>query len=211
MCQNNFLRQETFLKDISEKLSSDQGNEVILKLQELRSSLLGDNKVRFYLCSDLERLHECMDDKALDSIWLKYFPSSIKINCANETLKVEQTSRMKKSVNYDTMIREDCRVFTSMPRNDFIISLGTSDSSYLRLVSSNDVDVYNHPNYAGLLVLIEYFSQTEVTNYKYEFDWKNYNFFEFNRGHFGKQLEDQDIVIINPCILTLKPLNLKYV
>lgn len=48
-----------------------------------------------------------------------------------------------------------------MPKKDYIINLGTSDSAYLRLVSSVDINSYKHTRYASLLVLIEYFCQTE--------------------------------------------------
>lgn len=142
MNQNNFMRQETFLSKIMAEIESGDFS-IEKKLEELRSQLI--QNIRFYFCADLTKLSE----KA-DLIWSKYFPSSVINSC--EPFKVDLTWTLKKTQN--------------VAKQDFIINLGSTESSYLRLISSIDITNYKHENYAGLLVLIEYFTQTEGPLYE---------------------------------------------
>lgn len=49
----------------------------------------------------------------------------------------------------------------SKPKNDYIIGLGSTESSFVRLTSSVAINSYKHADYPGMLVLNEYFGQTE--------------------------------------------------
>ena len=118
------------------------------KLYELKNDLLREENVRFYMCTDLDKLNKCFKNgNKFDSIWCKYFPSSL-LNC-NKNFPVVQTSKLK-------------RKNSSSAKNDYAIAVGTTESSFLRLVSSVDIDNYKHEDYPGVLVLKEYFSQSEV-------------------------------------------------
>lgn len=173
ICANNFLRQESLLRNLHEKLtaSSEETTFIHEMLESVRSGLLKEKQIRFYMCSDLSLLQSTLS-ASLDSIWLKYFPvdlcygpSSSSIFSCNEEFCVAPVWTLKKS--YEENVKQlcnspDCKIFSQLPKKDFVVNLGTSDSAYLRLVSSLDINSYHHPNYAGLLVLIEYFCQTEV-------------------------------------------------
>jgi len=76
----------------------------------------------------------------------------------NEPFKVEQPWKLKKN---SEPVSSDLSVFSPMPKRDYVFNLGSSESSYLRIASSLDINSYHHPNYAALLVLLEYFCQTE--------------------------------------------------
>ena len=119
------------------------------------------------MCADLNLLRATLTD-SLRSIWLAHFPPALHYNNqslfnSNEPFQVPPVWTLKKSYteNVSLLGNSDCKIFSQLPRTDFIINLGTSDSAYLRLVASLDINSYHHPNYAGLLVLIEYFCQTE--------------------------------------------------
>lgn len=163
MCKNNFLKQESFLKEIQDTLTKlEEDTTVFSKLNELRSSILRENKLRFYMCADMNKLSELYPNK-LDSIWLEQFPSDTSFDnralfTSNTPFRVQPGWMLKKT----TESQKDACLFTPLSKRDYIINLGTSESSYLRLVASLDINSYDHPNYAALLVLIEYFCQTEV-------------------------------------------------
>ncbi|CAF0960511.1 unnamed protein product [Brachionus calyciflorus] len=141
---NSFMRQESFLSNIKGQIESGDFN-IVNKLNSLRSELIQNGNIRFYFCADLTKLNE-----SVDSTWSKYFPKTI-IN-SNEPFTVDLTSNLKKD--------------ESISKQDFIINLGSTESSYLRSISSIDITNYKHENYAGLLVLIEYFTQTEGPLYE---------------------------------------------
>jgi hypothetical protein len=165
MCSNDLLKQEIFLNEIlnsiNADLSSENRVEVQSNLENLKSELLQDTNLRFYLCTDLTKLH-ATNSRAMDSIWLEYFPSSLMHNntrflVSNKPYDTKFTWNFKKGL--DESVR---KIYSPSPKQDFIVKLGSTESSYLRLLSSTDINSYKHANYAGLLVLIEYFTQTEV-------------------------------------------------
>ena len=170
MCINNFLKQETFLKKLHEQLSVVEDTSIETSLNNLRACLLKDKQLRFYMCTDLNILASSLKETAtsLDSVWLKHFPQTSAFNeellfKTNTQFCVQPMWHLKQSYSTGLQaLQNECRIFTQLPKKDFIIGLGNSESSYLRLVSSLDINSYQHVNYAALLVLIEYFCQTEV-------------------------------------------------
>jgi Zn-dependent M16 (insulinase) family peptidase len=155
-------------------------------LTELRNSLLNDKQIRFHLVSDLNKLSEHMAKNGaskLDKIWLDHFPASLKYNdklvcITNQPFSVPLTWNFQKQANKNHLKKvhqhrraspvnspngdlDATRIFSPTPNQDFLINLGATESSYVRLLASTDIDSYTHPNYAGVLVLIEYFTQAE--------------------------------------------------
>ncbi len=161
MCLNNFLRQEKFLNQVLEELGGNPG-QVEGKLNELRDALLQSDQLRFYLCADLCKLN-MEEQSSLEDILLKYFPPSLEhrekvvFNPSVPQFQVEFTWNMKKGSGSSTR-----KVYTNSPKKDYIINLGATESAFLKAMSNTDINSYDHPDYAGLLVLIEYFCQTEV-------------------------------------------------
>ena len=154
-------------------------------LNELRNCLLNDKQIRFHLVTDLNKLNEYMSKKGnrmkLDTIWVEHFPSTLKHNdklvCVeNKPFSVPLTWNFQKQpnknhkkihqrrtspVNSPFGELDTTKIFSPTPNQDFLINLGATESSYVRLLASTDIDSYSHPNYAGVLVLIEYFTQAE--------------------------------------------------
>jgi hypothetical protein len=160
---NDLLKQEAFLSDILRDLNEEPSSQtgVQFYLESLKTELLQDTNVRFYLCTDLTKLH-ATNARGIDSIWLEHFPAELAHNntrflVSNKPYEVSLTWNFKQGLNDGQR-----KIYSPSPKQDFIIKLGSTDSSYLRLISSTDINFYKHPNYAGLLVLIEYFTQTEV-------------------------------------------------
>jgi hypothetical protein len=145
------------LEDLSEK-----PGQVETKLSELREALLHENQLRFYVCADLNKVNS-IEQLSLEDTLLKYFPPSLEhrekpvFNSNISQFKVEFTWNMKKSLNSSPR-----KVYTNTPKKDYIINLGATESAFLKAMSNTDINSYDHPDYAGLLVLIEYFCQTEV-------------------------------------------------
>jgi len=167
MCKNNFLKQEAFLQDIQDTLTRLDDNTTINKLNELRNSILIDKKLRFYMCADIDKLSKLFPQK-LDSIWLEHFPANYLFNekelfTSNKEFCVQPAWKLKKITNEN--LQNTCSLFTPSSKRDFLINLGTSESAYLSIRASLDIDSYYHPNYASLLVLIEYFCQVEVNKF----------------------------------------------
>ncbi len=173
ICATNFLRQENFLKSLQDQLADDSGAAALQHtLDNLRTSLLNTNQTRFYMCADLKRLSRSLAPLTLDTAWTRHFPAGLTFNTrplftSNKPFTVAPVWTFKKTYESDlrALLSKDNtttgRVFSQMPKRDFLVNLGTSDSAYLRLVSSLDINSYHHASYAGLLVLIEYFCQTE--------------------------------------------------
>jgi hypothetical protein len=205
LCSNNFLKQESLLGDLLQEVTAamtanssnsnsngQSSNEcsIVKKLNELRRALLKNKQIRFYMCTDLNKLSE--STKQLDKTWTELFPRSDAIFNSNEPFAVRPTwmlSKPKTSAANDVVAavngdrtqnhgaiavavaaaepqqqqRTSSPVFTSSPKKDFIISLASTESSFLRCVASSCLNSYEHPDYAGVLVLIEYFCQTEVS------------------------------------------------
>lgn len=144
-----------------EDLSNKPG-QVEAKLNELRDTLLHSNHLRFYICADLSKVNS-IEQSSLEDILLKYFPPSLEhrekavFNSIIPQFKVEFTWNMKKCSSSSAR-----KVFTNSPKKDYIINLGATESAFLKAMSNTDINSYDHPDYAGLLVLIEYFCQTEV-------------------------------------------------
>lgn len=169
-----FTRQEAFLKEIGDSLaqpdSASYAESLLKKLEDVRSSLLQDKQVRFYMCADLDQLHKT-HQRPLDQVWLEHFPSAqtdaTSVFKSNQPFEVYNTWKMRK--NYVKRLSQSPnggdlpKVWVEMPKRDYAISLGSTESAYLRLTSSVDIHSYADPSYAALLVLIEYFTQTEVT------------------------------------------------
>ena len=149
-------------------------------MNDLRNSLLDDKQLRFHLVSDLTKLNEHIAKKdsnpKLETIWLDHFPPTLKHNeklvCVNSQPFVvpltwtfqKQSSRVHKKVQQRHSPINDtdlAKIFSPSPNKDFLINLGATESSYVRLLASTDIDSYTHPNYPGILVLIEYFTQAE--------------------------------------------------
>jgi len=154
-------------------------------LTELRNCLLNDKQIRFHLVTDLIKLSEHMskrgNDSKLEKIWLEHFPSTLKHNdklvcIENKPFNVPLTWNFQKQPNKSHKKTHQRRaspvispmedldamkIFSPTPNQDFIINLGATESSYVRLLASTDIDSYTHQNYAGVLVLIEYFTQAE--------------------------------------------------
>ncbi len=80
-----------------------------------------------------------------DSLISKYFPKS-SFNSSKPFIP-KQTWEFKKDES---------------SKNDYIIGLGSTESSFVRLTSSVSINSYKHADYPGMLVLNEYFCQTEV-------------------------------------------------
>jgi Zn-dependent M16 (insulinase) family peptidase len=160
------LKHEDFLNEILNELNSEtpEKTDVQLKLHNLRNELLQDGNIRLYLCTDLVKLH-ATNSRPIDAVWLEHFSPSLTHNekqflVSNQPYQTRFTWNLKKGLN-----QVEPKVYTPSPRQDTIVRLGSTESAYLRLVSSTDINNYRHENYAGLLVLIEYFTQTEVGNY----------------------------------------------
>ena len=167
ICANNFLRQEEILKAIQDKLLKTEDVSFIkTELDNLRSSLLKDKQIRFYICADIKTLNK-KNKRSIDAVWKENFPADLKFNElpifeTNCAFCVPPVWKLKKTYENDVKsLTNDCKIFSQLPKKDFVVNLGTSDSAYLRLVSSLDINSYYHENYPGLLVLIEYFCQTE--------------------------------------------------
>lgn len=159
MCTNSVLRQENFLKKIEEELNKagDKQTDVELKLNELRNELLRDKQIRFYMCADLNKLKDSISTN-LDKIWIENFPADQSLFSSKDPFKVDLTWHLKKGLDQT----HSQLVYTPEAKQDYIINIGSTESSFLRLISSCDILSYDHPSYPGLLVLIEYFTQTEV-------------------------------------------------
>jgi Zn-dependent M16 (insulinase) family peptidase len=160
---NDLLRQEDFLNQILCELSNEfpEKTDIQLKLESLRNDLLQDGNIRFYMCTDLAKLH-ATHSRPIDAIWLEHFPSGLKHNenqvfVSNKPYQARFTWNLKKGLT-----QPQPKMYSPSPKQNTIVRLGSTESAYLRLVSSTDIDNYKHENYAGLLVLIEYFTQTEV-------------------------------------------------
>lgn len=172
---NSFLRQESFLNKILNELNDspcDKLSDVEIKLNELRNELLTEKQIRFYMCADLNKLTESAGH-SLDKVWLENFSDASLFNqksvfTTNEPFKVDLTWHLKKGLNLTDSLKTK-HIYSPSPKHDYIINLGSTESSYLRLISSCDILSYDSPNYAGLLVLIEYFTQTEVKLLNFNF------------------------------------------
>ena len=185
---NNFIRQETVLKEILDEITfnecKDENSPTKIQkdLNDLRNYLLNDKQLRFYTVSDLNKLHDHVvikNGQSLDAIWLEHFPATLTHNdqlvCVdNQPFNVPLTWNFQKQANKRTLkhtkvsathsasdLSDLPKVFSPTPNRDFLINLGATESSYVRLLSSIDIDSYTHPSYAGILVLIEYFTQAE--------------------------------------------------
>ena len=179
---NNFLKQEKLLNEILEELEkhTDPSVETSVEknLSELKDSLMKDQNFRFYMCADLNKVQNLLNGRILESIWLDLFPATFKYNnnfifVSNQPFKVDFTWTLKKKpveksspnrlqLSPNSPSNNGPRINTPATKKDFIINLGSTESSFLHIMSSIDIDSYSHPNYAALLVLIEYFTQTEV-------------------------------------------------
>ena len=186
MCLNSFLKQEKHLNEIMSELEQESAApRLVNKLSQLRTELLKDKHIRFYMCADLERLRQSQQ-RPMDAVWLEQFPRTLALNgsplfVSNRPFEVDFTWKMKKasgaSVNTassqspssptsspsSSASANSVRLHTPASKRDFVINLGSTESSFLRIVASTDIDSYKHPNYPALLVLIEYFTQTEVS------------------------------------------------
>ena len=119
----------------------------------MKKELLKDDKLRIYICSDLEKLNESFcGNYTFDGIISKYFPKS-SFN-SSKPFKVKQTWDFKKDEHINESLKST--------KNDYIIGLGSTESSFVRLTSSVSINSYKHADYPGMLVLNEYFCQTEV-------------------------------------------------
>lgn len=187
LTQNNFLRQEQLLNDIMTELDENETAETAIekKLNQLRNSLIRDKNFRFYICADLNRVQNILaKDRKMETIWFELFPSTMKnklnqdlIFVSNQAFDVEFTWSFKKKPNSVEKLQRSppnhpndanngIKIFTPNAKKDFIINLGSTDSSFLHIVSSIEIDSYSHPNYPALLVLIEYFTQCEGPLYE---------------------------------------------
>jgi hypothetical protein len=147
---------------------------IVSKLNELWRGLLKNKKIRFYMCTDLIKLSElnAIGCKRLDLPWMELFPRSNEIFNSNEPFTVQPTWKLRKekvnAVNNNHCLSNEAdqstsaNVFASSPKKDYIINLASTESSFLRLVASSCLNSYEHPDYASVLVLFEYFCQTEV-------------------------------------------------
>ena len=102
----------------------------------MRSNLLKDKQVRFYMCADLDKLNEHMvnnGNKKLESIWLEHFPASLKHNdqhvcITNQPFNVLLTWCLKKESELVKLANESFqnqpKIFAQTPKKDFIINLG---------------------------------------------------------------------------------------
>lgn len=157
---NNLIKQEDFLTQILSEIESISSTEskldVQLKLEELKTCLLTKCGVKFYLCTDLTKLF-ASNRRGLDLIWIESFPSTLP--CFDQKLKLELTWNSKKEPEN---MSKQATLYSVSPKSDFLVKLGSTESSFLKLISSTDIKSYNDPRYAGILVLIEYFCQTEV-------------------------------------------------
>ncbi len=100
------------------------------------------------MCTDLARLNI-----PLDTPWIRYFPFDLTFNnqavfTHNQPFKVPPVWTLKKTYETDLNTQKR-RIFSQLPKQDFLVNLGTSDSAYLRLVSSLDINSYHHKNYPG--------------------------------------------------------------
>jgi hypothetical protein len=100
------------------------------------------------MCLDLNRLADAQID--LEGILCKYFPKTL-LN-SNKSFDVTQTWSFKNTE----------QTMDSHHEHDYVIGLGSTESAFLRVVSSIPIDSYSHADYAPLLVLKQYFCQTEV-------------------------------------------------
>lgn len=127
--------------------------KVIQYLNNLKKALLTDVRLRFYICSNLHKLNEELKNKnTFDEIICKYFPKSL-LN-SNVVFQIKQTWQLRNPCYNEEII--------NLPKNDYIVGLGATESSYLRITAPIAINSYKHQDYPGLLVLKEYFCQTEV-------------------------------------------------
>ena len=153
------------------------------------------------MCADIDKLSKLFPQK-LDTIWVEHFPTGYLFNkkelfTSNQVFFLQQPWKLKKITNENS--QNDSSLFTPLSKRDYLINLGTSESAYLSIRASLDIDSYYHPNYAALLVLIEYFSQVEVRKKNLIYFLNIY--FQINlRVHYGKLYEVLAIVIINQLV-----------
>lgn len=173
LCLSNFIRQEALLTKVLNDLSQEEmetngsggeKTETEVKLEQLRSELLRDKQIRFYMCADLNELSRWSSTKSrsLDQIWLELFPATTAyenrtVFASNRPFNVSTTWSQKRATNS----ANEC-VRTPEPMRDLIVSLGSTESAYLKIIASTNINSHKHPKYASLLVLFEYFSQAEV-------------------------------------------------
>ena len=146
-------------------------SQVEQKLELIRSRLLSGKQIRFYLCTDLNKLVTTSGLSQLDRVWLEHFSPSMSndergVVFASQSatpFSVVRTSSMKRSAA--SSCNNKLAVHSPEPRRDFIVGLGSTESAYLKSIASCNIDSHKNEKYAALLVLIEYFCQTEVRNF----------------------------------------------
>jgi Zn-dependent M16 (insulinase) family peptidase len=173
------------------KMDPTEPTQIQKDLNEIRNCLLDNKQLRFHLCTDLNKLSEHLvnhNSTKLENVWIDHFPPTLKhnnklVNIDNQPFTVPLTWNFKKqstaaskpnsSPTKSQVKRGNAtpsptpslellsKVSTPTPNQDFLINLGATESGYVRLFASCDIDSYTHASYPGLLVLIEYFTQAE--------------------------------------------------
>lgn len=152
-----------------DETSTTSLSQVEQKLELIRSRLLSGKQIRFYLCTDLSKLVATSGLSQLDRVWLEHFSPSMShdergvvfTSQSATPFTVVRTSSMKRSAS---SCNSKLAVHSPEPRRDFIVGLGSTESAYLKSIASCNINSHKHEKYAALLVLIEYFCQTEVRN-----------------------------------------------
>ena len=140
-CITSILNQAPFLNDISVKLESKEGTDIVINdLNNLRNQLLASLRVQV-----IANLLQFNQD--IKSPWLQFLPEHSNIN--------------NKEVPYSKEFRnKDNKTSTG-----YIVGIGAIDNSFL-IASSNGIQSYQDPLEAALWVIDEYLTGMESPFWK---------------------------------------------
>uniref|UniRef100_T1IR04 Presequence protease, mitochondrial n=1 Tax=Strigamia maritima TaxID=126957 RepID=T1IR04_STRMM len=140
----NVLRQQTFLSLLLLKLDSDP-DEIVSDLNTLRALITDPEKITIYMAADVDKLSQIT---RLEEPWLTFPPISKAV--PDHT----KCSVCVKSAHEFILPINDCS------RRKLIVGLGSVESSYL-IQSVPCITNYEHPDLPAVMVLLQYFTQTE--------------------------------------------------
>ncbi|XP_035211557.1 uncharacterized protein C05D11.1-like [Stegodyphus dumicola] len=143
----SMLRQHAFLSKLLEKLESD-ANEVISKLNEVREAVTKPEKMTVHLALNLDNMKQKVKP---EEAWIQeLYPPSVSPEIMNCSVK-KCCELLKQDVEDN--------------QSGLITGISSVESSYI-LQCAPGINDCTHPDYAPLLVLIQYLTQLEGPMWK---------------------------------------------
>ena len=144
--QVNFLRQQSFLRNVLERLEKEP--EIVIKeLKEVLDEIRNPDRITVHMATDLQRLSA---NRNPSEVWKNFLPMD------------QKTKNFKLNIIPESKVRlvEDFQNITG-----FITGVGSVESAYLQQ-STASISDYRHWDLPSLLVAIQYLTQLEGPMWK---------------------------------------------